>query len=243
MTILLAPAETKQSGGINAPLDVRRLHDFQKEVLESYEEQIKNSSIEELSSWFGLKNLKEVEKFKRSILDLPTLKAIQRYTGVAFDAIGYNNLDRKAKTFIDDNTYIYSNLFGMIRANFTIPEYKFKQGKVLKEFDNIKLFKKNLKPILDNILGDEILDLSASHYNKFYKPSANVITFKFLKDGKVVSHWAKHYRGAVLKEIALNSISNFEELLNHNFDGLELKEIQEKKNIKTVIVNITKEGK
>jgi hypothetical protein len=243
MTILLAPAETKQSGGINAPLDIRRLHDFQKEVLEAYEEQIKNSTIEELSDWFGLKNLKEVEKFKRSILDLPTLKAIQRYTGVAFDAIDYNNLDAKSKQYIDNNTYIFSNFFGMVRANFPIPEYKFKQGKVLKKFDNIKLFKKHLKSILDNVLGDEILDLSASHYNKFYKPSANVITFKFLKDGKVVSHWAKHYRGAVLKEIALNNISNFKQLLNHNFDGLELKEIQEKKNIKTVIVNITKEGK
>jgi len=243
MKILLAPAETKQSGGVNSPLDTRRLHNFQKEVLVSYEKQINNSSIEELSLWFGLKNLNDVSKYKRSILNLPTLKAIQRYTGVAFDAINYNTLDEKAQSFIDNNTYIFSNLFGMVRANFAIPEYKFKQGAILNDIDNIKYYKKHLKDVLDKVLDDEVLDLSAAHYTKYYKPSSKVITFKFLKDGKVVSHWAKYYRGAVLREIAINDIDSFDKLLNFNFDGLEVSEIQEKKNIKTIVMNITKEGK
>jgi len=243
MKILLAPAETKQSGGDNQALDINTLYDFQQNILKYYEKQIQNSSIEELSLWFGLKNLKDVQKYKRSLKDLPTLKAIQRYTGVAFEAISYNDLDTKAQEYINNNVYIYSNLFGIIKADFLIPEYKFKQGAILSQIDNIKYYKENLKDILDNELGDEILDLSASHYTKYYKPSTNVITFKFLKDGKVVSHWAKHYRGEMVKEIAINNINSFEKLLNYKFDGLEVQEIQEKKNIKTIVMNITKEGK
>jgi len=243
MTILLAPAETKQSGGDIKVLDTNLLYDFQNEILQSYENQIQNSSIEELSLWFGLKNLKEVQKYKRSLKDLPTLKAIQRYTGVAFEAINYSILDSIAQKFIDENVYIYSNLFGIIKADFYIPEYKFKQGAILEDIDNIKYYKENLKDILDDKLDNEILDLSASHYTKYYKPSSNIITFKFLKDGKVVSHWAKHYRGDMVRQIAINQINSFEKLLAFNFDGLEVQEIQEKKNIKTVIVNITKEGK
>ena len=114
---------------------------------------------------------------------------------------------------------------------------------MLSDINNEKYYKEHLKTLLDESLGDEILDLSATYYTKYYKPSAKVITYKFLKDGKVVSHWAKHYRGEMVKQIALNNIQNFKQLLNHNFDGLELKEIQEKKNIKTIVMNITKKGK
>jgi len=243
MKILLAPAETKQSGGDNSALDSNTFYDFQNIILNSYEEHIKNSSIEELSIWFGLKNLKEVKRYKRSIKDLPTLKAIKRYTGVAFEAISYNDLNISAKEFIDTNVYIYSNLFGILKADTLIPEYKFKQGSILPNINNEKFYKEHLKDILSKSLGDEILDLSATYYTKYYKPSTNVITYKFLKDGKVVSHWAKHYRGNMVKQIALNNINSFEKLLNFRFDGLELKEIQEKKNIKTIVMNITKEGK
>jgi len=91
---------------------------------------------------------------------------------------------------------------------------------------------------LDDVMGDEILDLSAAYYTKYYKPSSNVITYKFLKNGKVVSHWAKHYRGEMVRQIALNNIINFNDLLSHKFENLELIEIQEKKNVKTIIMEI-----
>lgn len=243
MKILLAPAETKQSGGDEKVFNISTLNEAQNTILNSYEQHIQNSSIEELSTWFGLKNLKECVKYKRSIKGLETLKAIKRYTGVAFEAISYNTLDITAQEFIDNNVYIYSNLFGIVRADFLIPEYKFKQGAILPDIHNEKFYKEHLKDVLDKTLGDEILDLSATYYTKYYKPSANVITYKFLKEGKVISHWAKHYRGDMVRQIALNNIKNFKELLGFKFKGLELEEIQEKKNIKTIVMNITNEGK
>ncbi|MBI3874022.1 MAG: YaaA family protein, partial [Arcobacter sp.] len=232
MKILLAPAETKSEGGECLSLsEGKNLFFDNDEVLDIYENYLKNSSVEELSHWFGLKNLKECEKYKSSILDKPTKKAIERYDGVAFEAIDYNNLDPKAQEFIDEHVMIYSNLFGILKADSLIPDYKFKQGSVLPNLNTEKYYAKHLKEKLDKYLDDEVLDLSAGYYLKFYKPTANVITYKFLKDGKVVSHFAKHYRGELVKQIALHNISSFAELMNFKFENLTLLEMQQKKNV------------
>jgi cytoplasmic iron level regulating protein YaaA (DUF328/UPF0246 family) len=52
---------------------------------------------------------------------------------------------------------------------------------------------------------------------------------KFKKNGKVVSHWAKAYRGKVLRELAKYQPNSIEEFENINFDGLAIEEIIEKK--------------
>jgi len=243
MKILLAPAETKKSGGELAPY--KKENFFFKEfsttrdkVVQSYEELLKTSSLEEISKWFGLKKLDECEKYKKSILNKPTIKAIERYTGVAFDALEYSSLEPNAKSYCDENVIIFSNLFGALRADDLIPDYKFKQGAKLPNIDVIKEYKTTIKEPLDFYLEDEVIDLRAEFYDKFYKPSANTITFKFLKDAKVVSHWAKFYRGNILKQLAQNNISSFSELMNMELEGLNLIEIQEKKNIKTLIMEI-----
>jgi cytoplasmic iron level regulating protein YaaA (DUF328/UPF0246 family) len=59
-----------------------------------------------------------------------------------------------------------------------------------------------------------------------------------LKNKKVVSHWAKYFRGELLRQIAVNKIENFEQLLKFDFEKIETVDIEEKKNIKTVIVEI-----
>jgi len=245
MKILLAPAETKRIGGDFPPyckenFKYEELFSVKDSIVKEYEKLLEKSTIEELSLWFGLKNLKECEKYKHSIITKPTMKAILRYTGVAFDALDYENLDNITQKYCDENIILFSNLFGPICADDKIPDYKFKQGAVLDSIDLIKEYKTKTKDLLDNKLGDEVVDLRAGYYEKFYKiePSCSVVTYKFLKDGKVVSHWAKHYRGLVVKELAKKNIQNFKELMLLNIEGLKLQEIQEKKNIKTLIMQI-----
>jgi len=243
MKILLAPAETKKDGGKspsyrNDNFYFKSFQDIRNKIVNEYEDLLKNSSIDELSSWFGLKNLKECEKYSKSILEKPTIKAIQRYTGVAFDALNYENLSLSEKKYCDEKVVLFSNLFGPLKASDLIPDYKYKQGSNIPAIDTIKLYKENIKSTLDSYLEDEIVDLRAGFYDKFYKPTAPTITYKFLKDGKVVSHWAKHYRGQIVKELSQNNIMNFKDLMNLEIKGLKLIEIQEKKNIKLLIMEI-----
>ncbi|MGK0256279.1 MAG: cytoplasmic iron level regulating protein YaaA (DUF328/UPF0246 family) [Arcobacteraceae bacterium] len=243
MKILLAPAETKREGGDFSPyseenFEFTKLFEVKNTIVHHYDKFITNSTIEELSSWFGLKNLKECEKYKNTILNKPTMKAIKRYTGVAFDALDYENLDMNTQKYCGENVILFSNLFGAIKASDKIPNYKFKQGAVLEFIDVIKMYKENEKDFLDDYLGNEVVDLRAGYYDKFYRPISNVITYKFFKNGKVVSHWAKHYRGLLVKEIAKNNIQNFEELMSLEITGLNLVEIIEKKNVKTLVMDI-----
>ena len=243
MKILLAPAEVKLSGGEGKPIcsdnfSFPELYEKRLEVLDHYEKFVQNSSLEELSKWFGLKKLDECERYSESLKDKPTMKAINRYVGVAFEALDYNSLKKDEQSYCDENVLIFSNLFGVVKAKDLIPDYKYKQGAVLPTIDVEKYYKENLKDTLDESLGDEVVDLRAGYYEKFYKTTAPTITYKFLKDGKVVSHWAKHYRGLVLKAMAKNNIQNFAQLMNMPIDGLKLVEIQEKKNVKMLIMAI-----
>lgn len=244
MKILLAPAETKNSGGEGKPyckenFFLTELFEKRDEIFQAYEKLLEESSVEELSKWFGLKKLEEVQRYKESLKFKPTMKAIQRYNGVAFDAIEYANLEKKEQEYIDENVLLFSNLFGPIKANDLIPDYKYKQGAKLPEYAVEKFFMDNFTESLDEYVGDEIIDLRAGHYEKFYKvKKASVLTFKFIKDGKVVSHWAKHYRGALLKHLAKNNIVSIADFMNSEVPGLKLVEIQEKKNVKLLIMDI-----
>lgn len=244
MKILLAPAETKNKGGDKSPFCKENflfpeLFDKREETFNIYEDFIFSSSIEELSKWFGLKKLDEVERYQESLRNKPTMKVIQRYEGVAFDALDYNNLEKEYQIYIDENVVLFSNLFGPLKARDLIPDYKYKQGAKLPNINVEKFYMDNFTNALDDFVGEEVIDLRAGFYEKFYKvKKANVITFKFIKEGKVVSHWAKFYRGKVLQEIAKNKIYSHSEFMDIEIPGLKLSEIQEKKNIKMLIMDI-----
>jgi cytoplasmic iron level regulating protein YaaA (DUF328/UPF0246 family) len=86
-----------------------------------------------------------------------------------------------------------------------------------------KFYKKYFTDCLDGYIGDqEVLDLRAGFYDKFYTSKSVAMTLKFLKEGKVVSHWAKAYRGLVLRAIAKNNIQSLEDFKHLNIEGLTL---------------------
>ena len=61
---------------------------------------------------------------------------------------------------------------------------------------------------------------------------------KFVKNDKVVSHWAKAYRGIILNLLAKNHIQSFDELLNLQINNLSIIEIKEQKNKKEILYEI-----
>jgi len=89
------------------------------------------------------------------------------------------------------------------------------------------LYRQNFSDEIDEWLGDDdILDLRAEFYEKFYRIQKPFATFKFLKNGKVVSHYAKAYRGIVLRQVAQNWVKNFSELCKTDIENLRLIDIK-----------------
>jgi uncharacterized protein len=244
MIILFSPSEGKCEGGTLPPLNQHSfifpdLFSKRFEVIELYQALTQQGSDEELYELFGIKDTKEYERFRNSFTSALSMKAIERYDGVAYDYLEYSKLSFEAQAYIDTNTIIFSNLFGPIRASDSIPDYKLKQGASIGSFSPDKHYKENFSAVMDEMIGsDEILDLRAGYYDKFYVPSRPSVTLKFLKGGKVVSHWAKAYRGIILREAANHQIRSIEELMAMNVEGLMIHEIIERKMKKEIVYTI-----
>lgn len=244
MKILFSPSETKISGGVDENISkdsfiFPELFPKRLEIVNSYNEFLQTASKEDLEKLFGTKKADIIEKYKQDIFKSPTKKAIERYTGVAYDYLAYNNLEKNARNYIDENVLIFSNLFGVLKASDKIPDYKLKQSETFSNLKIEKFYSDNFSNSLDKYLeNDDILDLRAGFYEKFYTIKKPYLTMKFIKDGKVVSHFAKAYRGEVLKLLAQKEIKTFDELMNMQINNLSIVEIKEQKLKKEIVYSI-----
>ncbi len=237
MYILFSPSEGKKLGGDGPFLDLDRLFlpslkTTRLSLLNTYNDVMGHSSLEELQMMTGIKKEEEINKYRDDLFTLPTMSALERYDGVAYDYLDFDSLSTEEKSFLCSQTIIFSNLFGPLLGGDSIPAYKLKQGASVKERATEKEYKKASKKALDELFKDQlILDLRAGYYEKFYTLDQPFVTMKFLKDGKSVSHWAKAYRGKVLRTIASVQPKTQEELCKIDFEGLRLIEsVSYKKN-------------
>ncbi len=244
MKILLAPSETKRSGGTEPFCLESLLFDtllpVRQQIVGAYIDVLQKGGQAKLSKLFGLKKESDIAYYAaKKILGDPAMKAIERYTGVAFDHLDYPSLSADAQGYLHQNLIIHSNLFGFLKADDMIPEYRLKQGEPIGDIIVEKLYREAGTPLMDEYLdGEDILDLRAGFYDRFYKPSAPYTVLKFLKGGKVVSHWAKAYRGLVLRAIAEAGVKSTDEFMKLPVEGLAIKEIQTKKNRTEIIYTI-----
>lgn len=231
MKILLAPSERKKPGGDNPPLSEKNfifpeIYEKRIKAVEKYDEFLKNTD-----------DLKNFGEDKTSIFLRPTKKAVLRYSGVAFDYLKYEELDKNSQNWIDKNVYIFSNLFGVIAAGDLIPHYTLKQG-AKPGFDIYSYHRGIFAPLLEKINENEpFIDLRAKFYEKIYKPK-NALTFTFIKNGKIVSHFAKAYRGKLTAVISKHQPETLEDVLKIPFEGIKVIEIREKKGIKEIVCEV-----
>ncbi len=242
MKILFSPSETKIAGGEETSFDKKsfifpELYEKRMEIVKQYNEFILKTSKEELIKQKKKKKEDVLEQYSKNLFKSSTMKVIQRYDGVAFDYLEYSKLLKNEQDYIDENVIIFSNLFGALKAgNKGLPDYKLKQGETFNGLKIEKFYNDNFSNALDEYLKDEdIIDLRAGFYEKFYKIEKPYTTMKFIKDGKVVSHWAKAYRGIILKLLAQNNIKTIDELMNMQIENLKIEEIKKQK-LKTEIV-------
>ena len=234
MKILFSPSENKFDGG-SGKFDINLLSFSQinrQKVFQIYANFLQNADFDAICKLFGLKNPQIPN------LNL-VLKAVLRYDGVAYDSLKYNLLDKKAQDYIDEHCLIFSNLFGILKPNDQIPNYKLKQGEKIGSFDTALFYKNELKNILDEYLQNEdILDLRAGYYDKFYIPSKHYTTIKFLKNGKVLSHLAKFWRGKILQICAKNAVLSIDDFMQLQIENLSINSIKQTKLQTQIIFDI-----
>ena len=232
MKILFSPSEAKTAVSSNKFIDrgdfiFPNLYEKRCEILKIYDDFLQKATVEKISKLFGVKNLTDEPSLRESLFKKGAIKAVLRYDGVAYKHLDYRSLDSAAQDFIDKNTLIFSNLFGPVLAADALPEYKLKQGERIDGLNLEEFYRQNFSGEIDGWLGDDdILDLRAEFYEKFYRIRKPFATFKFLKNGKVVSHYAKAYRGIVLRQVAQKGVKNFDELCKMDIENLRLIDVK-----------------
>jgi uncharacterized protein len=239
LKILFSPSEGKNSGGNENKNDLFGATNARDEILSTYNEIVMSGDEDAIKKLFGIKKFTDCKPYIVDIFHSDLMSAIERYQGVAYEYLNYKKLNLNAKEYLKKNTIIFSNLYGPILGGDSIANYKVKQGNNIGNIVPDKFYKERFSYQLDLFLNnEEILDLRAGYYDKFYKVTKPYTTLKFLKNGKTVSHWAKAYRGIALREIAKNDISSLEQFMSLEIEGLKVQEIKTIKNKTEIIYTI-----
>jgi cytoplasmic iron level regulating protein YaaA (DUF328/UPF0246 family) len=207
--VLLPPSETKATGGDGAPLDLASLgHPALNPVRRRVAEALVRSAADPAAARAAL-GLSERQSdallANAALFEAPTLPGLRRYTGVLYDALGYDTLPRAARGRADEMLVVVSALFGLVRATDPIPAYRLSGGSVLPELGPLPaLWRPVLAPVLAAVDGP-VLDLRSGAYAAL-APVPGAITVRVLTertDGSrsVVSHFNKHHKGLLARSL------------------------------------------
>ena len=125
MIFLLPPSESKQSGGVLATtkLSFPELSKARLELQKALISVSRDPKAGAAALKLGPKQLGELD-LNLSLLKPVVMPAIDRYTGVLYDALKLEGLDKKQRSRVKKSLFIQSSLFGLISAVDEIPNYR-----------------------------------------------------------------------------------------------------------------------
>lgn len=210
--MLLPPSETKRVGGDGPPLRIDALATPELGALRNQlvDELIALSAdVEASRRALGLSASQDAEIARNAALrSSPTLPAIDRYTGVLYDALDVGSLRGAAAGRARARLAVGSALFGLLRADDPVPAYRLSAGAKLPGRPTLaSRWKPALEPVLAGIAEAElIVDLRSGSYAALAKaPSAvRVDVVAEHADGRrtVVSHFNKAHKGRLARALA-----------------------------------------
>lgn len=241
--ILLPGAEGKATGGNPlAPdmFDYRTSNTFnyfsdlnpeRRKLIKALQETIRSSDEEELEKLFGVKGdtLEEAVRVNLDIFGSPLLAAVDRYgPGVMYAAMEFAELPTGAQRRLLENGVIFSGLFGLLRPDDLIPNYRLKMDATVPEIGRVSAYwKPVLSPALNRALrGKFVWDLLPQAHRAAWEDEGTyraLVQVKFYdeEDGdlKPVTHNVKQLRGALINFIVRDPAESVEALLDWEAPG------------------------
>lgn len=128
MRVLLPPSETKRSGGggVFAPGSLAfaaGLGPARERVRAALEALSADEDAAAKALKLGVKNRGELAH-NLALGSSGAMPAVERYTGVLYDALDVASLDAEARAWIDRRVLVQSALFGLAAAHDPIPAYR-----------------------------------------------------------------------------------------------------------------------
>ncbi|HLS78175.1 MAG TPA: peroxide stress protein YaaA [Nocardia sp.] len=213
MLVLLPPSETKSDGGSGAALDLDalsmpRLSPIRSKLTDALIELAADPQA--CRSALGLGKGAEAEIARNAALRTsPTRPALERYTGVLYDALDAGAFTRVQREKARARLAIGSALFGVVRAGDPIPAYRLSGGSKLPGLPTLSaLWREELAAALaEETEGELVVDLRSGVYQQLGRVpgavTANVLTEHEDGSRTVVSHFNKHHKGLLARALVL----------------------------------------
>ena len=208
--VLLPPSETKHPGGDGAPLDLTgltapELTPLREQLVEAVVSL--SADVPAARAALGLSAKQDDEIARNAALRTsPTMPAIERYTGVLYDALDVRSLTRAQRSRAAGRLAVGSALFGLLRADDAVPAYRLSAGSTL---PGLPTLRSTWKPVLTDVLADIVdlvVDLRSGAYAEL-APVPGAVTVQVLSerpDGTraVVGHFNKAHKGRLARLLA-----------------------------------------
>jgi uncharacterized protein len=208
--VLLPPSETKSPGGDGGPLDLGvlaapELTAVRTELVEALVKLADDAPAARAA--LGLSPAQDEEIARNGALWTgPTTPALERYTGVLYDALDVRSMTRAQRARAGRRLAVGSALFGIVGGEDPIPAYRLSAGSALPGLPTLRaLWKPVLSPVLAAV--DElVVDLRSGSYAQL-APVPGAVTVQVLSerpDGTraVVSHFNKAHKGRLARLLA-----------------------------------------
>jgi uncharacterized protein len=266
--ILLPPAEGKQPGGNPfAPdmFDYRTSNTFnyfnelnpqRRKLINKLQSTIRDGEVD-LENLFGVKGdtLEEAVQANLEIFKGALMATLDRYSpGVMFKSMDFGGLPTGAQRRLLENGIIFSGVFGMLRPDDLIPNYRLKMDASLPEIGKVSQYwKPYLSPILNRRIEDKIVwNLLPGIHEDAWQDEHTYRQMVYVKfydeiggERKAVTHNVKPLRGQLVNFIVRETAESIEALEEwHQPDGyvLDLDATEENTETKQVTVALVRRG-
>ncbi len=224
MFILIPPSEGKNSSSDNEYFSLDSLsYDFlnkkRSQIIDYLRDNNLSKDIYLKTIGISNHNYEKISTMNSKIETSQVVSSISRYTGVLYDYLDYPSLDAKAKSLLDESLIIFSGLFGLLRTQDKIPNYKLKIAtKLIGGIKLSKFWKDEITKVLKNVLENQIvLNFLPVEFNNAFDSKVidykYELTFSFKQENnngelKSITHWSKALRGSLIRYL-LNNVTDF----------------------------------
>jgi cytoplasmic iron level regulating protein YaaA (DUF328/UPF0246 family) len=139
----------------------------------------------------------------------PTRPAIERYSGVLYDELGYSSLRARERRRVDDRVLIVNALLGVVGPRDPLPEHRLELSASLGRLGRLGTWwrPRLTEALAPRLAGAVVWDLLPNEHAAAWDPRglavARRLTVRFVdNDGRTLSHWNKLLKGALVRFLA-----------------------------------------
>ncbi len=238
-TILLPPAEGKASGGNPFAPDMfdyrssstfnyfNELNPDRRKLIDALQAAVEaGEGLEEL---FGVKGefLEQAIRATKELYKAPLMSALDRYSpGVMYKSMDFAGLPTGAQRRLLENGVIFSGLFGLLRPDDLIPNYRLSMDAVVPGIGKVSAYwRPRLSPVLNKtVSGRVVWNLLPGIHEDAWEDDHSykrMIIVKFVREQggerKTLSHGVKPLRGQLVNYIVRETVEDVERL--HAWDN------------------------